>query len=86
MQSSGQGLTFTDHDVKQCQIVIGLLSRAMFKGMEANSIMEAAPAFKWVEGMLQGIKDNVYDMSTARVIEAPPDPKAKAKPSRKAKA
>jgi hypothetical protein len=76
MQSSGAGLTFTDHDVKMVRVVIGLLSRATFKELDAGSVSEASNAFRWIEELAKLVKDNVLDYSTARMIEAP---KGKAK-------
>lgn len=88
MISSGSGLTFVDNDVAQCRIIIGLLGRAHFRDLTGPAIVEAAPAFKWLEELLQKVKDNVYDLSQARIIEADkPEPPQEitVKPSKKGK-
>lgn len=84
MQASGSGLTFTDHDVAMCRVVIGLLSMAKFQMMDAKMIREASPAFAWIEALLPQIKDHIFDLSEAKLIQPPPkDPEPKDK--RKAK-
>lgn len=71
MQSSGSGLTFTDHDVKMVRVVIGLLSRAKFQDLEASGVVEGSQALGWINELVQGVKDNVLDYSQAKVIEPP---------------
>lgn len=77
MQSSGSGLTFTDHDVKMVRVVVGLLSRATFKDLDVSTVSEASGALKWIEELVKQVKDNVLDYSTAKVVE--PAPKVKGK-------
>lgn len=76
MQSSGSGLTFTDHDLKMVRVIMGLLSRATFKELDAGSVSEGSNAFRWIEELAKSMKDNVLDYSTAKIIE-PPKEKAK---------
>jgi len=77
MLSTGQGLTFTDDDVSKARVIVGLLSRVeSFKGLNSAAVVEAAAAFVWLEDMVQKIKDNVFDISTARMVQ-PADTSAK---------
>lgn len=74
MQSSGSGLTFTDQDVKHCRVIMGLLSRATYKDLDAAAVVEGGNAFKWIEELCVKIKDNVLDYSTAKMVEPAPAP------------
>jgi len=73
MLSSGSGLTFTDQDVVLCRVVIGLLDRPKFE-LKAPEIVEASKALVWVQELLKQIKDNVFDPSTAKIVEPGPQP------------
>lgn len=85
MQSSGQGLTFTDQDVAMCRVVIGLLSRSTFSSVDAATIREGSKAFTWIEELVKNIKDNVLDFSTAKMHEPPAAPAAPAEGASEAK-
>ena len=72
MLSTGQGLTFTDDDVSKARVIVGLLSRVeSFKGLNSAAVVEAAAAFVWLEDMVKKIKDNVFDLSTAKLHQPP---------------
>lgn len=76
MQSTPSGLTFSDHDVKMCRTVIGLISRATYKETTALFIKEAAVAISWIEAMVPQIQAHIFDMSKAVLTEAPQETKA----------
>jgi len=74
MLDSGSGLTFTDADLNSARVVIGLLGRAeSFKGLNAQAIMEAAIALKWMEALIPKITGNIFDMSQARLTNPTPE-------------
>lgn len=83
MESSGNGVTFSENDIKLCQSVIGLLNKASFN-LSAAQAIEAAQALVWIQrDLIKIMNDNVMELK--RVI-TPPAPLPEEKPVKSSKA